>query len=523
VTQQRQSSGAASERSDTGGLHSLDDGGSARLLRRRPGVTAVALTLGALTLGALGVGAMRINPARTTDAFDGLSAAWTHLLTVVHLRADPERAAGAAGPHPIVRPAPPSEPSPPPSGQSAIAYGDRLKVTFFESVGVVLGDPIRKPGDPAINAVFPRMDLSGEYVVDEAGGVDIPRLGWVTATGHSIGALEAQLADAFRRALGRPSDVHIAVLNHQPVYVLGGPRGGATIKYAPGMIALQALTEAGGYQRDASDTSRAIEAIRETQRLGEAKDRLARALVRQARLIDLRDGQSTITLPPATSARLAEMLPQDAIDTLLREANITLAMERQAHAERIALADRLVSIVKGELAQQNQRVTQARLLAQSKAARLRDLQGIAANGSVSKFKVADATIEVADAAARQEDLLVAVAQAESRVAEAEIARAKIVQAHTAQLALDFVTVGQELGDLDRTVASMRAVVAVLGNDPSEQTRAASGPPALRIVRQGRGGPIVIPATETTPLMPGDVLRIDLAEPATRPASTSAHP
>jgi hypothetical protein len=285
---------------------------------------------------------------------------------------------------------------------------------------------------------------------------------------------------------------------------------------------LQALAEAGGYQRDASDTSQAIETIRETQRIGEAEDRLARALVRQARLMALRDELPAVALPPATATRLAETFPQDAIAAMLREADTTLGLERQAHVEQLTLADRLVGIAKGELGAQNLRVAQARTVAQTKAGRLRDLEGIAARGSVSQFKLTDAAVEVAELAAKQDDLLVAVAQAEARLAEAEIARSKILQAHTTQIALDLAATGQEVGDLSRAVASMRAVVSVLGDGQPAQANARAAF-ALRIARRGPDGTVVIPATETTPLVPGDVLRIDAVEPVTRPADAGARP
>ena len=349
-----------------------------------------------------------------------------------------------------------------------------------------------------------------------------PRLGRFAAIGQGARALEAKLAAAFQRMLGRPSDVHIAILDRRPVYVLGGPRGGATIKHAPGMIVLQALAEAGGYQRDASAIARSIEIIRETQRLGDAQDRLARALVRQSRLAAQRDGLSAVALPPTLASRLAKILPPDAIAALLRDADATLGVEHQAYLERLALADRLVEIAKAELAAQNLRATQARALGQSKAARLRDMQSIASRGSVSQFKVTDMAIELADGVARQEDLLVAVTQADARLAEAEIARAKILQANSAQVALDLTAVEQEVSELERAIGSMSAVVAMLGNGQAGLAEAKGGPPAPRIVRRGPGGTLLLPADETTPLMPGDVLQLDPPEPSGRPATTNAN-
>jgi exopolysaccharide production protein ExoF len=516
VSQNLQPIGAGSEPDETGNLGPPGSRGSVRALRR-PSMGVIALSLSALALGALGVGAMRISPAGSADALEGLSAAWAHL------RGDRERAGVVVETRFNPEPLSLAGPTPPAASQSAIAYGDRLKVTFFESLSVALGDSARKPDTQAINSIFPRMDLSGDYQVDEAGGVDIPRLGRFAATGHGVGALEAQLSDAFRRALGRPSDVHVAIVDRQPVYVLGGPRGGATIKHAPGMIVLQVLAEAGGYQRDASDISRTIEIIRETQRLGDARDRLARALVRQARLIALRDDLSTVVLPAATASRLAKMLSQDAIAALLRDADAMLKVERQAYSDRRALADRLVDITKAELAAQNLRVTQARALGQNKAARLRDFEAIAARGSVSQFKVNDMAIDVAEVAAKQEDLLVAVAQADARLAEAEMAHAKILQSDTAQIALDLTAIEQEVSDLDRAVTSMQAVVAVLGNGQTVLAEGQANPRVLRIVRRGPSGTLLIPAVETTLLMPGDVLQLDPAEPSSRPVTASANP
>ena len=367
------------------------------------------------------------------------------------------------------------------------------------------------------------MDLSGEYVIDEAGGVDIPRLGRFAAAGQTMTALQAEFVQAFQRALGRTSDVHIAILDRQPIYVLGGPRGGATIKHAPGMIVLQALAEAGGYQRGAGDTSRAIELIRERQRLGEAEDRLARALVRQARFIALRDGLGTVTLPSDLAARMPDAVSQDMIAALLGEGDATLAMERRAHEGQLALADRLVSIAQGELTAQKMRVTQARALALSKAARLRDLESIAARGSVSQFKLADAGVEIADLAVKQEDLHVAVTQAESRLAEAELARAKLLEAKIAQITRDLATAGQETADLVRSVSAMRAVLAVLGDTTPITDGRQPQHPRLRIVRRVTAGTLSLPAAETTPLMPGDVLQIDPSESATPSAANGASP
>ena len=71
-------------------------------------------------------------------------------------------------------------------------------------------------------------------------------------------------------------------------------RNAGTFKHTPGMTVLQALAGAGGTDLGTADTSKAIESIRETERLHQAQDRFDRLLVKQARLIAQRDNSDTM-------------------------------------------------------------------------------------------------------------------------------------------------------------------------------------------------------------------------------------
>ncbi len=194
--------------------------------------------------------------------------------------------------------------------RGVISYGDRLKITFFESLGVTLDDSGGN-SDHVVATVFPRMDLSAEYAVDESGSVNIPKLGQFATTGQTITALQSDLAAAFERAIGRTSDVHVAIVERQPIYVLGTVRNAGTFKHAPGMTVLQALADAGGIDLGIADTSRAIESIRETERLRQAEDRLDRLLVKQARLIAQRDNSDDIAVPASIKSRLSQATSHD--------------------------------------------------------------------------------------------------------------------------------------------------------------------------------------------------------------------
>jgi protein involved in polysaccharide export with SLBB domain len=238
---------------------------------------------------------------RLTDGLQVLSNTWTSLLT----RAPPWRSDARESMGQSAARGQPSgvswAPSAAPKGaeRGVITYGDRLKITFFESLGVTLDDSGAK-SDHVVATVFPRMDLSAEYAVDEGGSVNIPKLGQFATAGQTITALQSEVAAAFQRALGRTSDVHVAIVERQPVYVLGTVRNAGTFKFTPGMTVLQALGNAGGVELGGADTSKAIESIRETERLNQAQDRFYRLNIKHARLVAERENSDTMTVPASS-------------------------------------------------------------------------------------------------------------------------------------------------------------------------------------------------------------------------------
>jgi exopolysaccharide production protein ExoF len=385
-----------------------------------------------------------------------------------------------------------------------LVYGDRLKITFYESLGVTLEDHRDSPVQ-TITTIFPRMDLSAEYSVDAGGGLSIPRLGEFQAAGKTTSALRAALAASFERAIGRTSDVHIAIVERQPIYILGTVRNAGTFKHTPGMTVLQALAVAGGVDPGIADTSRTIESIRETQRLRQAEAALSRLLINQARLVALRDDADHITVPADIVLRMSDTASRDELGNLIDGARATLAIERAGYQRQVTLGDRQSGIARVELEAQTMRAGQLTVLLTRKSDRLRDLEGIAARGSVSQLKLTDVEADVAEIVSRREDLRVSIAQTERRLIEAEIALAKIQLDHSAGIDKELSATRQEIDDRTREIDAMRAVTRVLRDGVAG---ASAGPPSLGVTRRTADGATVLPATESTALLPGDVVQVN---------------
>ena len=136
------------------------------------------------------------------------------------------------------------------------------------------------------------------------------------------------------------------------------------------------------------------------------------------------------------------------------------------------------------------------------------METIAARGSVSQYKLTDMNVEISELVARQEDLRVALAQAEGRLVEAEIAQAKIEQAHSVEIENELAATQQEIDDGTHAIVSMQAVIQVLRNGLPEVAGGSPRLPSLSITRRVAEGYTVITATETTLLLPGDVVQVN---------------
>jgi polysaccharide biosynthesis/export protein ExoF len=469
---------------------------------RRPSrALRLALAFLLLSLVPLGLGIkINVTPERFAVGLQTLSDMWARLRDDTPRR--PAMTATTAGASWVPLPASHA------GERGVISYGDRLKVTFFESLGVTLDNSDSSSGH-VVATVFPRMDLSAEYQVDESGSVNIPKLGLFATTGQTVTALQSDLAAAFARAIGRTSDVHVAIVERQPIYVLGTVRNAGAFKHAPGMTVLQALADAGGVDLGIADTSRAIESIRETDRLRQAEDKLDRLLVREARLIAQQNNSDGIAVPTSFNSLQSENAPRDRLKALIAAATATLSVERNSYQRQLSLAMRQVNISRIEVSAQNMRANQLKELLAKKEDRLHGLEGIAARGSVSQYKLMDTSVDISELVARQEDLRVALAQSERRLAEAENAQAKIELEYSVGLERELATTNEDIDDCTKIIASMQATTQVLRDSlPQIPGGSAGNRPRLRVTRRVATGFTVIDAYEMTELLPGDVVEVN---------------
>jgi polysaccharide biosynthesis/export protein ExoF len=428
--------------------------------------------------------------------------------------------AQAALPLPVERLADRSLPAPPLPAKLPLAIGDNLKIGFFETIDVGSNGP--SSGDGAepqggLRTFYQRMDLSGDYAIEPDGGISIPLLGRFQIEGRAVDDVRADFAASFNTVIGKNANVDVKILDRAPVYVVGPVKNPGAYKYVPRMIVLQALALAGGLDRGGDNIQGMVEGAREMERLRVETLQVEHLLAQRARLEAQRDGVSALSAPVEGVSNL--LAPDEEVSSLpIRLAKIDLErtartfLSRESAILRAEQAKRLqqdqeialrAAAARSEIGELKRKLDQFDLEKGLRNERLDAMQKLKERGVLTTNSVLLLRTELADIEARRQDSLVAVLQATSRLREAEEDGAKLTSENTANLEKEIATVDNEIAAAREAAISATALATVLYK-PNDST----GQATYEIVRQSKDGAKNLQATETSPLMPGDVLKIN---------------
>lgn len=384
-------------------------------------------------------------------------------------------------------------------GGPVLRSGDRLKITFYETMEI----PNPAPGDKGqaagaaavIQTFYQRVDLSGEYAIEQGGALSLPFFGFVPAAGKPLETLKADLMGVFETAFGRHGGVTVGLVQRAPVFVVGSVRAPGAYPYTGGMIVLQAVALAGGRDRDPATLSGGVETLREREREDAARTRLKRALARKAALTAGRMGTEV-------QERLRTLAgPEEAAALLGAEAKVLrleASLQTSDEGSRKAAAE--ASGTEVDLLRKRLETYGAQIAARGD--RLRTMEALFSRQVVESERVADVRRDFIDMEGRRRDYEVGILQAEQRQ---RMAREALDQGNARQR----LAAEREIALVDAEIASAERALSTASVVGATMSAGWARDPALayRIVRSGAGGAQVLSATETDTLEPGDVLKV----------------
>jgi protein involved in polysaccharide export with SLBB domain len=137
---------------------------------------------------------------------------------------------------------------------------DRFTATYSaapaeESIGLLASIYRLGPGDRLRIRVFGEPDLSGDFLVDSSGAVDLPLIGDVAAAGAPVSDFQQRVVAAYKDGYLRDPKVSIEVLSYRPFFILGEVRNSGEYDYKSGLTVQDAVAIAGGYTYRANATT----------------------------------------------------------------------------------------------------------------------------------------------------------------------------------------------------------------------------------------------------------------------------
>lgn len=122
------------------------------------------------------------------------------------------------------------------------------------SVGIVDEHYRLGTGDKLRITVYGEQDLSGEFVVDGSGQVQLPLVGQVKAATLTIHEFVVEVAKALQDGYLKDPKISVEVMNYRPFYIIGEVNKPGEYPFESGLNVLGAIALAGGYTYRANDS-----------------------------------------------------------------------------------------------------------------------------------------------------------------------------------------------------------------------------------------------------------------------------
>ena len=351
--------------------------------------------------------------------------------------------------------------------------------------------------------------VSGDYSVGADGSVSVPFLGALPADGRTPSELAEEIGSKMQVLFGlrdRPS-ASVEIAEYRPVYLAGEVQTPGAYPYAPGLTVLKAVSFGGGLRRADAGQRFTRDFLRSE---GEAAVFLAernRLLVRRARIQAEMNDAKGIAMPK----ELGDTAEARAL--MESETALMVSREKRLRLQLMALAD-LKSLLDTEIkALGKKSQTQTRQL-ELVAADLDKVDTLAEKGLAISSRRLALEQRTADLQAALLDIDTASLKAKQDINKATQDETTLQNDWDAQLAQELQNTEQELDTLALKLGTSRSLMSEALMQSADAAAFKDGLSSANIgysiLRTVKGKAERIPATETTPVLPGDIVKVELS-------------
>jgi polysaccharide export outer membrane protein len=348
--------------------------------------------------------------------------------------------------------------------------------------------------------------LGGSFVVSPDGSIGLPVLGPVQVGEMTSSEVAARISAALRKKTGllTAPEVTVEIVEYPPIYEVGAVTTPGAYPFRPGLTVLQALAIAGGRYRPAADKQRSDKVALGGEFAAVRADKL-RLLGRIARLQAEIAGDAEIHFPPeltseenskfATDVMTLEQALFAARAQETKRQLTQLAALRDMYANEIQMLDNKSKDSSKEIALTEQEVANLTKLVE---------QGIT---PVSRWSDLRRVLAQLKAAHSEDDI--ATMRARQSLSDTTRQEFGIGDQRRTELATQLRDSQGDLARLNLREETLRQSLLSDGTGDLE-TAGSNSEMRFSVVRKRESGSAEVPAFESTPLLPGDVLKVEVA-------------
>lgn len=351
--------------------------------------------------------------------------------------------------------------------------------------------------------------VSGDYGVGADGSVSLPFIGQLPADGRTTGELADEIGKKMQVLFGLrdlPS-ASVEIAEYRPVYLAGEIQTPGAYPYAPGLTVLKAVSFGGGLRRAEAGQRFARDFLRSE---GEAAVYLAernRLAIRRARIGAEMNDAKDIEMPKDLGTS------DEARAILQSEKALMASREKRLRLQLTALAD-LKSLLTNEIdALSKKSDTQTRQL-ELVQGDLAKMDSLAEKGLAISSRRLALEQRTADLQAALLDIDTASLKAKQDINKATQDETNLQNDWDAQLAQELQNTEQELDTLTLKLGTSRDLMSEALMQSADAGSLKGGLSAAdigySILRTVDGKAETIRATETTPVLPGDIVKVDVS-------------
>lgn len=362
------------------------------------------------------------------------------------------------------------------------------------------------------DTIFEWTALNDTFTVGPEGNLSLPFVGVIAAADRTATELAARISErlVYQMRLGHAPDVSVEIVGFRPFYIVGHVNAPGEFAFRPAMTVLQAVSIAGGLRSGADGLDRLDrEIISGRGEVGLITIERANLLALRARLEAELGGQDAVATPPELAGHaddpiIAHILEQertifearrDGLEAQLKALHDLrgfLERESESLRQQVGFLDAQIATLQTELGTVTSLVDQGLAVAPRQLALERDLLGAQSSRLAA---------ETAHLRAKQEI-------SRTEISISELGSQRRTDASTAlrdaQASLDALE--------SRSDTTLLLLEESLGFAPrlrALRAEAAASEPRFTIVRPGPEGVVEIEAAESTSVLPGDTVKVEL--------------